>query len=260
MPVNEIIFYQEEKVSFNNLKVAKYIAEKLGKKLILLLVDIPEEDKEKIVKELSTNNIDFEIRNQIKPPEVKEKITEEKPDLLILTREKISLLKHIFKGSPSEKFVLSLENVDILLLQEDVEKIEKILINVDKETSTPFFISQSFEFANKISSDVKFITSFHESYYEISLQKTHPEDEAKKIVLELFNEHISIIKEKIAKALKGKKTELIIVKGDPKKEVPYYARRNGYDLLIINENIGNKESYIENSEMSVGIFKDKEGE
>jgi nucleotide-binding universal stress UspA family protein len=257
MPVNQIIFFQKEKINFNNLRLVKKITQKLQKKLILVFVDIPQEEKEKAVLELSSNGIEYSIRNQLEEPEITEEIKKEKPDLLVLTREKLSPFEHIFKVTFSEKLVKEFENIDILLLQEDTDKIQKILINIDKETSTPFYIKSAYEFAKKLQVEFKLITSFFESYYEYSLMKTHPEEEAKQIVGDLLKEHIEAVKEKLAQALEGNKAELIVIKGDPKKEIPYYARKHKFDLLMINENIEDRDSYVENSEMSVGIFKDQ---
>ena len=259
MPVNEIIFLQKENVNFNNLKVASFISQKLKKKLILFLVDIPENQKEKVKDQLFSLNIDFEIRNQIEYREAKDEIKAEKPDLFIITREKISPFEHIFKITSSERFIKGFEYIDILLLQEDCDKIEKILINVDRETSTLYYIKSAFTFAKKLGVGFQMITSFYEIFYENRLKKTHPDEEAKQLVADLFKEHVDAVKEKIARSLEGENVELIVIKGDPKKEIPYYARKNQYDLLIINEDIKEKESYIENSEMSVGIFKDEEG-
>ncbi len=259
MPVNKIIFLQKEKINFNNLKVVSFITKKLQKKLILLLIDIPENQKEKVKDQLFSLDIEFEIRNQIEFSEAKDEIKTEKPDLLIVTREKISPFEHIFKITSSERFIKGFENIDIILLQEDCDKLEKILINVDKETSTLYYIKSAYIFAKKLGVDFHMITSFYEVFYENRLRKTHPDEEARQLVAQLFKEHLDIVKEKIAKALEGEKVELIVAKGDPKKEVPYYARKHHYNLLIINEDIEEKESYIENSEMSVGIFKDEEG-
>ncbi|WP_457642965.1 hypothetical protein [Persephonella sp.] len=256
MPVNKVIFFQKDHINFNNFQVVKDITRKLNKRLVLLLVDIPEEEKKKAEEQLRAENIDFELKNQLEFGEAKEHIKGEKPDLLVLTQEKISPLEHIFKLTSSEKLVKSFENIDILMLLEDTDRIEKVLINVDKETSTPYYISATYLFVKKLGVQFDYITSFYESFYEYRLRKTHPDEEAKQLVMELFKEHLEIVKRKIAEGLKGEKVELVVIKGDPKKEVPYYARRRGYDLLIVNENIENKESYIENSETSVGIFKD----
>lgn len=259
MPVNKIIFLQKDKVNFNNLKVVSFISQKLQKKLVLFLIDIPENQKEKVKDQLFSLNIEFEIRNQIEYGEAKDEIKSEKPDLLIVTREKLSPFEHIFKIASSERFIKGFEYIDIILLQEDCDRIEKILINVDRETSTHYYIKSAFTFAKKLGIDFKMITSFYEIFYENRLRKTHPDEEAKELVLNLFKEHVDEVKRKIAESLEGENVELIIVKGNPKKEIPYYARKNQYDLLIINEDIEEKESYIENSETSVGIFKDKEG-
>ncbi|SNZ08174.1 hypothetical protein SAMN06265182_1196 [Persephonella hydrogeniphila] len=258
MPVNKIIFLQQKKLNFNNLDVAIFISEKLQKKLILYLIDIPQEEKEKAVSVLSSKDVDFDIKNQLEFDEATEEIEAEKPDLLIVTQEKISPLEHIFKITTSEKLVKKLENLDIIMLKEDEYRINKVLINIDKESSTPYYIKSAYLFASKLGVDFNMITSFYESFYENRLRKTHPDEEAKQLVAELFKEHIDTVKRKIAEALSGEEAELIIIKGDPKKEIPYYARTHEYDLLVINEDIKDRESYIENSETSISIFKDKE--
>ncbi|NPA17519.1 hypothetical protein [Persephonella sp.] len=260
MPVNKVIFFQKNHVNFNNLKVVRTIAEKLNKKLVLLLIDVPDDEKSEVSRFLSDSNIEFELKNQLEFDEAKEHIKQEKPDLLVVTQEKVSPLEHIFRITSSEKLVKSFENIDILMLLEDADSINKVLINVDKETSTPFYIKSAHLFVKKLGVEFDFITSFYESFYEYRLRKTHPDEEAKQLVLDLFKEHVEIVKRKIAEGLEGEKVELVVIKGDPKKEIPYYARRRGYDLLIINEDIDDKESYIENSETSVGIFKDEKGE
>ena len=257
MPVNKIIFLQKDHLNLNNLKAVKDIAHKLDKKLIILLIDIPEEEKEKVKEILSESKIHYEIKNQLEYDEAKEEIKSEKPDLLVITQEKVSPLEHIFRTTSSEKLIKGFENIDILMLLEDVSSINKILINVDKETSTSFYIYSSYLFASKLNVEFDFITSFYESFYEYRLRKTHPDEEAKQLVADLFKEHLEVVRRKIADGLKGARAELLIIKGDPKKEIPYYARKKGYDLLIINENISDKESYIENSETSVAIFKDQ---
>jgi len=260
MPVNKVIFFQKDHINFNNLKVVKTIAEKLDKKLVLLLIDIPEEERLEVLRVLSDSSVEFELKNNLEFGEAKEHIKQEKPDLLVVTQEKVSPLEHIFRLTSSEKLVKSFENIDILMLLEDTDSINKVLINIDKETSTPFYIKSAFLFVKKLGVQFDFITSFYESFYEYRLKKTHPDEEAKQLVLDLFKEHVEVVKRKIIEGLKGEKVELVVIKGDPKKEIPYYARKKGYDLLIINEDIENKESYIENSETSVGIFKDERGE
>jgi len=260
MPVDKVIFFQEKSVNFNNLKVVKKIAQKLDKKLLLLLINVPEEEKQKVLVFLQDTGIDYEIKNQMEFESAKEEIKREKPDLLVLTQEKISPLEHIFRITSSEKFVKEFEDINILMLLEDVDDIKKVLINVDKETSSSFYIKSTYLFVKKLGVEFDFITSFYESFYEYRLKKTHPDEEAKQLVLDLFKEHVEIVKRKLAESLEGEKVELIVIKGDPKKEIPYFARRKKYDLLIINEDIDDRESYIENSETSVGIFKDERGE
>ncbi|NPA12833.1 MAG: universal stress protein [Aquificae bacterium] len=256
MPVNQIIFYQKEEINFNNLNLVCQLAEKLQKKLTVFVEAVPEEDIQKTEEKLKNCNAETEIKVGFELDVVER----EKPDLLVITQEKISPLEHVFKITSSERIAKKIDEVNLIMLQEDANQLKKVLINIDRETATTFFIQTAYTFAKKLEVEFDFITCFHETFIEYRLRKTHPEEEAKQLVAELFKEHIEDVEEKIKKALNLPKVKLLVIKGDPKKEIPYFARVKNYDLLIINHNIEERVSYIENSEKSIAIFQDKEEE
>jgi len=49
--------------------------------------------------------------------------------------------------------------------------------------------------------------------------------------------------------------EILPLKGEVGKTLPYFAKKHGYDLLIISHAYDTKDELIENSETSVGVFK-----
>ncbi len=255
MDFSKNVFVQIGNFNWNNFSLAKDISKKLGNGLYIVLVDIDEETISSIKERLKHLNDNFHINVFSSISEAKTFLEELKPTLVMVTQEKVEPLVHVFKLTDAEKFVKGLEDFNILLLWEEAEKIGKILINIDYETSTEKYIKLSYEFSSKIAEEFDFVYSFYESFYEHKLRKTHTEDEAKQLLAKMFEEHIESIEEKIEKAL-GKRIPIKVIKGDPKKEVPYYSRIHGYDLLIINRSIEDKESYIENTENSIGILLD----
>ncbi len=255
MDFSRNVFVQIEHFNWNNFALAKEISKKLGNGLYVVLVDFDQQEQDKVIKRLKEIDASIHINTFSSLGEAKTFIDDFKPTLVMVTQEKVNPLIHVFKLTEAEKFVKGLNDFNILLLWEETQQIEKVLINLDYETTTEEYIKLAYEFASKISKEFDFIYSFYESFYENRLRKTHADEEAKKILIEMFEEHVHTLEEKIEKAL-GKKMGLKVVKGDPKKEVPYYSRTHNYDLLVINQSIEDKESYIENTENSVAILLD----
>ncbi len=256
MAFTKNVFVQIEIFNWKNFFLALELSKKLGNGLSLILIKFSEEEKNKILDEIREKGIDINFSSFDDFGEARTFLDEFKPDLVILTQQKLNPFKHIFFLTDAEKFIKGLNDFNTLLLWEDAEKIEKILINVDLETSTEKYVELAFQFASSITENYDFVYSFYESFYEYRLSKTHATEEAKQLVAQMFEEHVDRIKNLIAKTLKGKEVSLKVIKGDPKKEVPYYLRKNNYDLLLINQSIEDKESYVENTENSVGILLD----
>ncbi len=256
MAFTKNVFIQIETFNWKNFFLALGVSKKLGNGLFLVLINFSEEEENSILKKIKEKGIDIEFSSFSDFGEARTFLDEFKPDLVILTQQKLNPFEHIFHLTDGEKFIKGLNEFNTLLLWEDAEKVEKILINIDLETSTEKYIKLAFKFASSITKNYDFVYSFYESFYEHRLSKTHATDEAKQLVAQMFEEHVDRIKNLIAKSLKGKEVSLKLIKGDPKKEVPYYSRKNNYDLLLINQSIEDKESYIENTENSVGILLD----
>ncbi len=256
MTFKKNVFVQIDKFNWKHFYLAKDIAKALGNGLYIVLVGFSEEKKEKVDKQLKDAGFSYDIKLFETTGEAKAFLEEMKPDLVIISQEKVDPFIHIFKITDAEKFVKKLNEYNLLLLWEDTEKIEKILINMDYETATEEYVKISFEFASKVAKEFEFIYSFFESFYEYRLRKTHPDEEAKQLLTQMFEEHVGKIKDVMKKAIGDNPVKLRVIKGDPKKEVPYFSRTHKYDLLIINAHIEDRESYIENTENSVGIFLD----
>ncbi len=250
------VFVQIETFNWKNFSLAKEIAKKLGNGLYIVLVGFDEEEEKKIKEEVEKVCPNNKINSFSSFGEAKTFLEDFKPSLVMVSQEKIDPLVHVFKLTEAEKFIKGLNEFNILLLWEEAETADKVLINVDYETSTEKYIQIAYDFATKVSKEFTFIYSFYESFYEYRLMKTHADEEAKKLVAEMYKEHVSTVKSLIKRALNREDLPLLVIKGDPKKEVPYYSRTHKYDILLINQSIESKESYIENTENSIGIFLD----
>ncbi|WP_457621884.1 hypothetical protein [Persephonella sp.] len=257
MLFERIVYFQYKQFNKNNFSVLKKIAKKLDEELIVLMCDVESFPREDIEKELTSEGINFKIEIAQDLNEGINFVKNYSPDLLVLTKEKIDPLEHIFHHTYCEKILEEFENTNIIALQEDKDTMKTGLIYVSKDNSTEDFIRSSKYFADRILEDYKFIYSFYEDFYEKRLVKTHTEGEAKQIIAEMFREHVETVRSIIARAVGEEKTELLVIKGDPKKEIPYYARKNNYDLLIFNRGVEDINSFIENSETSIGIFLDQ---
>lgn len=255
MDFSRNVFIQIENFNWKNFALAKEISKKLGNGLYVVLVGFEKEEENKIKKRLNEIETTLHINVFSSIGEAKTFIQDFKPTLVMVTQEKVNPLVHVFKLTEAEKFVKGLNDFNILLLWEDSQKIEKILINLDYDTVTETYIKLAYEFSSKVSKEFDFVYSFYESFYENKLKKTHADEEAKKLLIEMFEEHVQTLEEKLKEAI-GKEISLKVIKGDPKKEVPYYSRTHNYDLLVINQSIDDKESYIENTENSIAILLD----
>ncbi|ACO04902.1 MAG TPA: hypothetical protein DEP48_05770 [Persephonella sp.] len=241
----------------NNFSILKDLAKKLDEEVVILVSDLDNIPKDSIERDLINEGINYKIEVKSSLDEGIEFVKSYSPDLLVLTKEKIDPLEHIFHHTYCEKILEEFESTNILALQEDTDTLKNGLIYVSKDHSTVDFIKSSKYFADRVLENYKFIYSFYEDFYEKRLVKTHTEGEAKQIIAEMFREHVDTVRSLIAKAVGEEKTELLVIKGDPKKEIPYYARKNNYDLLIFNRGVEDINSFIENSETSIGIFLDQ---
>ncbi len=257
MDINNIVVIFQKKLIENTLYLAVSFVKPFNATLKVLVI---EKDKnintEHIEQILNKEGVRYEIfveKNGLKS-KAEEFVEKVHPDLLIIPHEKIDPMLHIFKHPSAEKFVEKFEDVSTIFAVESVRKLEKPLIYIDPYHDSVNYVKVAYETLIRVCGGVEFIYSFSEEDLEYSLSKTHPEAEAKKIIEELYEEGINKSKELIARAV-GKEVTLKVIKGDPKKEVPFFAYQNGYDILAINIENEDKKSFIENSQLTIGLFK-----
>ena len=259
MPFEKIAFIQIEKFNKNNFQIVKCISQRLGSTLYVFLLNIDGNTIVEVEKELKDENIIYHLKSFDDIKSLKSHISKENPDIVILTEEKINPLKHIFTHTPAEKLLKHVENFNIILLQEHEDNIQKALIYVTSK-STDFYIKNSYEFIKKIIGKVTFVYSFYEDAYQVSIKKTHTEEEAEEILEAMFDEKKKDIDNKIKKVLKEEDYRLITILGEPKKDLNLFAKNKGYNFVIISSKVEDKNSFIENLQISLGIFLDKEEE
>ncbi len=259
MPFQKIVFIQIEKFNVDNFQVVKDIAEKLNANLFVFLLKIPDDIFIKLERELKKENINYQLKSFGDIKSLKSHLNSENPDIVILTEERINPLKHIFTHTHAEKLLKHVENYNIILLQENEDNIQKALIYVTKD-STEYYIKSSYEFLSKVVGKVSFLYSFFEDAYQVSIKKTHTEEEAEEILEMMFDEKKKEINAKIKEAIGDKPYKLITILGEPKKDINLFAKSKGYNFLIISNHVEDKKSFIENLQISLGIFLDKKEE
>lgn len=179
-----------------------------------------------------------------------------KADLVITHRRKIDPFKMIFLKPEYVKLAEEFSSARFLFLREDVSQINKIGIAIDFEEEENYvdYPKASYKFSKALDIEPKFLFSFNQVYYETALTKTHTKEEAKQIIREMLETKVNKVKENLAKALNGKEAILKVLKGEPKREIPFYIHENNFDICIISSKIKNKVSYLENIEVSIGVF------
>ncbi len=254
--INSILLVFPHKFVENTLYLSAKFSKVFDAKLLVFIIQkkgkISQENIENKLKELNVKYEIFVEENGIKG-KIEEFYEKHKPDMIIVPHEKIDPMLHIFKHPATEKFAEKFDDCHIIFPVEEARDIKKSLIYVDPDDDTEDFVKNAYEILSRVSS-VEFIYAFYEEYYEYSLMKTHPEEEARKILQEMYEEGLEKSRRLIAKAI-GKEITLKVIKGDPKKEVPFFATEHNYDLLGINIENENKKSFIENTEISIGLFK-----
>ena len=238
----------KEKVFNEVLSVASGIALKFQLKVKLYAQDVPNEELENI-----SQKWNFEV---IKSSEDFETILEkENPFLALLPRPKVSPIVHAFVKPWSEKLVESTDRWNFLLVEQGMEKIEKVLLYVDRDKTSDNYLRFAYEFLKKWGVNFEFVTVFDERYFELLIKKEHPEQEAKELLGRMFEDYISAVRERIKKVLQLEKVEILPLKGEVRKTLPYFAKVHKYDLLVISHAYEDKNELIENSETSIAVFK-----
>ncbi len=231
------------------LSVASDIATKLQLGVKVFASDIPPQELES---KLPSGGRFEVIRGGGNFEEILEK---ENPFLTLLPRPKVSPIVHAFKKPWSEKLVESTDRWNFLLVEQGMGKIKKALLYVDRDKASDTYIRTTYEFLQRWGVEFEFTTVFDERSFELLIKKEHPEQEAKELLGKMFEDYISAVREKIKKALGLKRVEILPLKGEVRKTLPYFAKMHGYDLVVISHAYEDKNELIENSETSVAVFK-----
>ncbi len=259
MTFQKIIFIQMEKFNEKNFNISQCIAGKLEAELLIFLYKLSGDVLTFIEEKLKGTNIKYRIKSFDDLKSLKATINKENPDLVILTEEKINPLKHIFTHTNAEKLLKTIEKYNVIFLQEDEDNIQKALIYVNKEVSE-FYIKTAYEFVKKIIGEVTFVYSFYEDFYELTIRKTHTEEEAEEIIEAMIEEKEKEIVRKIENAVQNQPYHLITILGEPKKEINLFAIERGFNFIIVNSKVKDKTAFIENLQVSLGIFLDNKEE
>jgi len=243
-----IIFRKE--VFEEPLLVAKQIQEKTGGEVVIYT---PEELKENLEKLKGDLKLKAEIFTSDEAPE--EIIEKEKPFLVILPRKRIAPLIHAFKKYWSEKLIEDSEKYNFLLVEQGFSEIKRVLLYVDRDKASERYIKTIYEFFKTLEVDFEFTTVFDERYFALLIKKEHPEMEAKQILEEMVEEYIKAVRKKLKETLHLEKVDIVPLKGEIQKALPFYAKLHRYDLLVISHAYDTKEELIENSETSVAVFE-----
>ncbi len=245
MVFKNLVFIIEDEGDLKFLLFVENLATKLGASIFYLTINpnLTIDGNAKYVSENLEETISYALNSL-------------NSDLVITHRKKIDPFKMIFKKPEYVKLAEEFNNARFLFLREDISEISKIGVAIDFEDEVNYvdYLKVSYEFSKALGIEPEFLFSFNQVYYETALTKTHTVEEAKQIIQEMLETKINKIKENLAKALNGKEVTLKVLKGEPKREIPYYLHENKFDLGIISSKIKNKVSYLENIEVSIGIF------
>ncbi|HIP98363.1 MAG TPA: universal stress protein [Aquifex aeolicus] len=245
MGQNLLILFKE-RIFRETLDVGMDLAAKTGMKVKIFAPKLEEEVK----KHLSGKAELFSYEG-----DPKEIIERENPFLVVLPRPKIAPIVHAFKKPWSEKIAEGDDKHNYLLVQEGAKEIKKVLFYVDRDLSSENYIRTVYGLLTQWGVDFKFTTVFDERYFELLIKKEHPEEEAKELLRRMFEDYVKAVRERLKKILGLEKIEILSLKGEVRKTLPYFAKTHGYDLLVLSHAYEDKNELIENSETSVAIFK-----
>ena len=245
MGQNLLILFRE-RIYPEPLKVGRDIADKTGMELKVFAPGLEEE-----VKRYLQGPVQF-LKGVEEPEEAVER---EYPFLAILPRPRIAPIIHAFKKPWSEKLAQRDERHNYLLVQEGTEQIKKVLFYVGRDGASEDYIKTVYQFLTRWGVAFEFTTVFNDRYFELLIKKEHPEQEAKEILGKMFEDYVKAVREKIKKTLGLERVEILPLKGEPRKTLPYFAKTHGYDLVVLSHAYEDKNEIIENSETSVAVFK-----
>ncbi len=242
MNIEKIAFIIEEKRDLNLLPLIEDISKKLNAQLKIFTIDPSIAGYE---------CIDTDIFSAIEKV-----INLYSPDLISLHKENVDVFKRIFKDPEYVKLAKKFKDNNFLFILDETKAISKIGIAIDFPDDFDFtdYAQTSYNFCKALEVKPTFIYSFYEEFYEMALLKTHTEEEAREILEQMKQEKINKIKKILNKIAPQEDYELVVLSGEPKKEIPFYLHENKFDLGIISHHINDEEDYLENIEISIAIF------
>jgi len=243
----------KEKFFPSLLEVAKHISNRLGLEAVVYCLQC-EESKLSELKEV-LEGLNFAARLELSDLDPEEVLEQERPYLTLLPKFEINPIAHTFKKPWSEKLAIDVENGNLLLLRSENSRLKNALLYVDRDNCSENYIRNAYNFLTALGVEFKFTTIFDERYYEFLIKKEHPETEAKEILGGMFEDYIAAVREKIKKALNLEQVEILPLKGEERKSLPYFAKFHNYDLLVISQAIQDRDEVIQNSETSLAIFE-----
>jgi len=248
MGQNLLILFKD-KIFPEVISVGRDIGSRLNAKVKICVTDMSSED----LKNITISKDIFKV--EICPKDFQDILEEENPFLTLLPRPKVSPIVHAFIKPWSEKLVEATDRWNFLLVEQNMDSIKRALLYVDRDTSSEEYIKESYKFLKTWGIAFEFVTVFDERYYELLIKKEHPEQEAKELLGHMFEDYVNAVRKKIKKVLNLEKVEIIPLKGEVRKTLPYFAKVHKYDLLVISHAYEDKNELIENSETSVAVFK-----
>jgi len=243
----------------NVQKIAFIIEDEKDTKIYNFLQNLKERKNIEIITYTTKETIKFNSARYISSDiieTVENVIEKEIPDLIVVHKENVDPFKKIFSTPEYIKLSDKFKTQKFLFLKEDIKDVKKIGIVLDFEDDIDFtqYLKDAYDLSSIFDIMPEYIFSFYEKYYGAAVKKTHPEDEAQDIINKIKNEKIEKFQKSLAKALEGKPANLKILKGDPKKHIPYYLNENSFDIAVLSYNLHNEIHYIENIDISIAII------
>jgi hypothetical protein len=248
--MDKLLILFKDKIFKEPIEVGKFIVDRLKVDWKIYCSKCGEEERKKLNELLGESEVPVEFGG-----DMEEILEKERPFLTVIPKPDVSPLIHAFRKPWSEKLVEDNEEYNFLLVKEGNPSIDKVLLYVDRDSSSEDYIRNTYQFLTKLGVEFKFTTVFDERYFILLLKKEHPEQEAKELLRKMFEDYINQVREKIEKTLGLEKVEILLLKGEVGKTLPYFAKKHGYNLLVISHAYDTKKELVENSETSVAVFR-----
>jgi hypothetical protein len=187
----------------------------------------------------------FEVLNQ--PPE--EFVKKEKPFAVVLCREPLSPLEHIFTKGWAERLAEGLNGAHIFLLDGKNEKLSKALVYVPfREEGLKPYLESLKKVLHPLGVKVVLSTVVDEADELLPLlEKELPEAELENFLGFTATE---LLKRSLEQ-LKGLAKRFLILRGEAGTVLPLWAEKENFDLLVVPQNTVHRDEFVENSPVSL---------